>query len=108
MFMIELPPVPKIVRALLIEVKQLGGSENPPTESPNAAEKGNSSVSDADIDIMGRSLPLLFICRLMALGTIRRSVGAPRHVPQCGDRGRCAGYTLVCRCTDGSASDGYG
>lgn len=53
MFMIELPPVPKIVRALLIEVKQLGGSENTPTECPNAAEKGNSSVNDANIDIMG-------------------------------------------------------
>lgn len=53
MVMIELSPVPKIVRALLIEVKQLGGSENPPTECPNAAEKGNSSVNDANIDIMG-------------------------------------------------------
>lgn len=108
MTMIELPPVQKIVRALQVEVNQLGSSGNPPTEIPNAAEKGNSSVNDANIDIMGRSLPHLFIFRLMVLGTIRRSVGVPRHGPQCGDRGRCTGYTLVCRCTDGSASDRYG
>lgn len=108
MAMIELPPVQKIVRALQVEVNQLGSSGNPPTENPNAAEKGNSSVNAANIDIICRSLPLLFIRALMVLGTIRRSVGVQRHGPQCGNRGKCAGYTLVCRCTDGSTSSGCG
>lgn len=63
-------------------------------------------MNDTNIDIICRSLPLLFIRALMVLGTIRRSVGVKMHGPQCGNRGRCAGYTLVC--TDGSTSSGCG
>lgn len=61
MVVIELPPVQDIVRALQEEVKRLENGVNPPTESPNAAGNGNASENDANVDITGRTLPLLFI-----------------------------------------------